>query len=106
MVGFFSDNFFSRDADHTLKSRVDRKDPSTLIAHNHAFIQGLKNALHLLKPLRSVNAHKMPLFQTARRSCLSSEGLPSSPRLIAIRKKSVANTMLDRIAAARNYLPQ
>src|SRR5882672_1765424 len=86
MVGFFSDNFRSRDAYHPFKSRIDRKDPSTIIAHNHAFIQGLKNALHLLKPPRSLNAHRMPLFQTARRSCVSSERPPSSPRLIAIRK--------------------
>jgi len=61
-------------------------DPSTIIAHNHAFIQGLKNTLYLLKPLRSSNADSMPLFQTARRSCVSSERLPNSPRLIAIRK--------------------
>src|SRR5215469_15237522 len=86
MVGLFSDNFCSRHADHLFKSRIDRKDPSTIIAHNHAFIQGLKNALHMLKPLRSVNVHRMPLFQTVRRSRVLSERLPSNPRLVATRK--------------------
>jgi hypothetical protein len=76
MVGFFSDNFCSRYADHPFKSRIDRKDPSTIIAHDHAFIQGLKNALHLLKPLRSLNSHRMPLFPTVRRSCFSAPKQP------------------------------